>query len=617
MDARALAHRLEGDAYQHSREFRSLLCGEFFQTTRPTSPQQHTQLVEKWCRHFADMGLGRLGLPPSEGGDPFRFLCLGYELGLLDFNLMMRFGLQFGFVLRAVTRLGSEQQHQAWLDRITRMETSLCLAMTEVDHGSNVRGLQTEATFDPESKQLVLHTPNEGATKDYVTAAEFADVALLFGQLKSHQKSHGVHAFLVPLRSESGDLRPGITLTKCGEMGGLNGLSYSRLSFSQVSIGLDSLLNRHAHLDELGNYYCLLKSESHRFQAMLGTLVVGRSLIAAGASAGAKKCLTLALSYAARRRQFTAKAESLERTLLSYQSVQKKLMPALATLIAIDTGRSRLAQSQHEYFEDSVKDRELETFTGALKAYTSQFAVDTAQLCRQLCGGAGALQSSRLTDLRNDLDLFTTMEGDNTVLHLMVARNLVTDFRRGLDGKGLVKALGWVSKGVNLATQTGPLKSRDSSTEKLTSVEFLSQAMKFKRDRLRLSLGRRIRSRLNDGIDVFDAFNACQDHGLFLSRAYCEEKVFRTLRNVVESCPPGWDQRVLSQILNLYALSCLESDSGWYLEQGFLSSRQSKAIRDQVLELSASLAPEATKILEAFDLPLELLRSDLLEGTSN
>ena len=162
------------------------------------------------------------------------------------------------------------------------------------------------------------------------------------------------------------------------------------------------------------------------------------------------------------------------------------------------------------------------------------------------------------------------MEGDNTILNLMVARNLVTDFRRGLKGKGLVKALGWVSKGVNMATQTGPLKSRDSSSEKLTSVDFLSQAMKFKADRLRLSLGRRVRSRLTDGSTLFDSLNDCQDHCLFLARAYCEEKIYRCLRNVTESCPPGWDQRVLTQLLNLFALSRLEQDSGWFLEQGFL-----------------------------------------------
>ena len=522
---------------------------------------------------------------------------------------MMRFGLQFGFVLRAVARLGSPKQ-RPWLDKIATMQSSVCLAMTETDHGSNVQGLQTTATYDPQSQQLILNTPHPGAQKDFVTGARFADLALVFARLISRDEDLGVHAFLVTIREKNGDLLPEVELADCGATGGLNGLDYSRLTFHNLKLDRYRMLNGHGHLKADGTYKSLLKSESHRFNALIGTLVAGRSLITGGAAAGAKTCLFIALRYASKRRQFSADRGELERTVLSYQAVQERLMPPLATVIAIDAGRSRLAQCHHEYFEDSVKDRELETFTGALKAYASQFAVDTALKSRQTCGGAGCLVANRLTQLNRDLDMFTTMEGDNTVLELMVARNLLVDFQRDLSRSKIIKTLSWVGKSVNLAAQTHPLKSRDASSERLSSQEFLSAALRFRKNRLRHSLGRRVRTRVGDGLHIFDALNDCQSHCLALSKAYCEEKIYRCLRNLMEGCPPGWDRRMLTLTLNLFALSRIRADRGWFLEQGYLRPKQSQALRREVLSLCSKLAQESAMILEAFELPETLADFD-------
>ena len=613
MDPKALAHRLEGDFYDDSRRFRRLLAKEPFRRYQGNSPQEHQAEVERWCRWFAAQGLGKLGLPPSKGGDPSLFNALGYEIGFFDFNLMMRFGLQFGFLLRAVSRLGAGHQ-SPWLDKLAKMEKSACLAMTEAAHGSNVRGLQTTATYHKEQQIFLLHTPGPQAAKEYVTSLEQADVGLVFCRLKIGEADHGVHAFLVPLRDESGDLLPGVETEQCGLMGGLNGLSYGRLSFHNYPLQRENLLSRHAQVDEAGHYRCSLRSPSHRFNAMLGTLVVGRSLVTSGAAAGAKIALTLAIRYLHKRRQFSENAKSPERTLLSYQAMQKKLMPRLATLVALDSGRARLGQAQHQYFEEAVKDRELETFTGSLKAYTSSFAQESALVCRQVCGGAGCLAENRLTELVRDLTLFTTMEGGNTILELMTARNLLLDFQRGLDTPKIMKALGWVGKSVSKAAKTGPLKSRDTSSETLTSQEFLGSALRYKKERLLYSLARRVRSRLDEGRSLFDTLNECQEHCLLLSRAYCEEKVYRCLRNTWESCPPGWDKRVLGHLLSLFALSRIEDDKGWFLEQSYLTPGQSRAVRAQVLELCSVVAQEADQILDAFELTPHMLDSNLLDG---
>ena len=40
-----------------------------------------------------------------------------------------------------------------------------CYAQTELGHGSNVQGLETTATFDKETDEFIIHTPNIKATK--------------------------------------------------------------------------------------------------------------------------------------------------------------------------------------------------------------------------------------------------------------------------------------------------------------------------------------------------------------------------------------------------------------------------------------------------------------------
>ena len=62
-------------------------------------------------------------------------------------------------------------------------------------------------------------------------------------------------------------------------------------------------------------------------------------------------------------------------------------------------------------------------------------------MCREACGGAGYLQENRLPHLKADTDVFTTFEGDNTVLLQLVAKGLLTGYRDAfgsLEGWGKV-----------------------------------------------------------------------------------------------------------------------------------------------------------------------------------
>jgi acyl-CoA oxidase len=51
--------------------------------------------------------------------------------------------------------------------------------------GSNVQGIQTTATFDKETDEFIINTPNEGATKWWIgNAAVHGKFATVFARLK-------------------------------------------------------------------------------------------------------------------------------------------------------------------------------------------------------------------------------------------------------------------------------------------------------------------------------------------------------------------------------------------------------------------------------------------------
>lgn len=53
----------------------------------------------------------------------------------------------------------------AWLPRAMTFQIVGSYAQTELAHGSNVRGLQTTATYEPETQSFILDTPTLGAVR--------------------------------------------------------------------------------------------------------------------------------------------------------------------------------------------------------------------------------------------------------------------------------------------------------------------------------------------------------------------------------------------------------------------------------------------------------------------
>ncbi|MBN9618939.1 MAG: acyl-CoA dehydrogenase family protein, partial [Actinobacteria bacterium] len=406
---------------------------------------QRARVLDR-MRVLADQGYSRLGFPTRYGGaNDLGGSLTGFEmLALGDLSLLVKAGVQWGLFGGAILHLGTERHHRAYLADVITLDLLGCFAMTEAGHGSDVASLRTTATFDAGADEFVISTPDDSARKEYIgNAARDGRLAVVFAQLVTRGERQGVHAFVVPIRDEHGAPMPGVRIDDCGLKAGLNGVDNGRLWFDDVRIPRDSLLNRYGDVAADGTYRTPIENQTARFFTMLGTLVQGRISVAGGAGSATKVALTIAIRYGEKRRQF-AGPDGVEIPVLDYLAHQRRLLPALAKTYALHFAQLELVAGLDETTPDldAPRDaplderpvehpdrRELEARAAGIKAIGTWHATATIQACREACGGAGYLAENRLPGLKADTDVFTTFEGDNTVLLQLVAKELLTGYR--------------------------------------------------------------------------------------------------------------------------------------------------------------------------------------------
>src|SRR3954449_11331835 len=406
--------------------------------------EEHRERVLEWVRELASEGDTAIGYPERFGGkgSPGRSVTSFETLAMGDLSLLVKCGVQFGLFGGAILHLGTERHHAAYLRDVATMELPGCFAMTESGHGSNVQALETTATF--ENGEFVIHTPNDDARKDYIgNAARDGRMAVVFAQLHTGGESRGVHALLVPIRDEDGSPCDGVRLEDCGAKLGLNGVDNGRIWFDEVRVPRENLLDKYARVEPDGTYFSPIENPTKRFFTMIGTLIQGRISVSGAPLSATKVALTIAIRRALERRQFGPPGEP-EALLMDYRTHQRRLLPAIAKTYALAFAQQRLVNELDEAFadDDEAARRRLETFAAALKAVSTWHASETIQSCREACGGAGYLRSSRFAALKADTDVFTTFEGDNTVLLQLTAKNLLTDYKdqvSDLDPLGLAQ----------------------------------------------------------------------------------------------------------------------------------------------------------------------------------
>jgi acyl-CoA oxidase len=580
------------------------------------SIEDHRAQVLAWAKDLAGRGETVAGYPREYGGEgDLGGYVSGFEtLAFGDLSLLVKVGVQFGLFGGAVLHLGTERHHEAYLRDIASLELPGCFAMTEGGHGSDVQHVRTTATY--EDGGFTIHTPEPADHKDYIgNAARDGRMAAVFAQLIVGGSKRGVHALLVPIRDEDGTVCDGVRIEDCGPKLGLDGVDNGRIWFDHVRIPRDNLLDRHATVSEDGVYQSDIESPTKRFFSMLATLIQGRVSVCGAAINASKVALAIAVRHANARRQF-GPPDGEEVTLLTYRTHQRRLLPRLADAYALHFAQERLVAAMAEHFGDEgERGRELETMAAALKATGTWHATATIQECREACGGQGYLKANRLAALKADTDVFTTFEGDNTVLLQLVAKNLLTGFKHEFEERDAFGTAAFFAGQVfeavaersalrELVSRIGDdlIPGRDDEGS-LLEREGQLDTVRWREEHVLASLARRLRGGLDDeDADPFQLLIACQDHLVLAARAYADRLILEAFADAVERAPEE-HRELLGKLCDLHALHLFERERGWFQEHGRFSSTRSKAVIKAVNALCGELAPHARTLVDAFGVP--------------
>ena len=381
---------------------------------------------------------------------------------------------------------------------------------------------------------------------------------------------------------------------------GLNGVDNGLISFDSITIPKENMLDKFSSVDENGNFQSPIASDNKRFFSMLGTLVGGRIGIPRSAIAASKSGLTIAIRYADKRRQFGPDGTA-EVPILNYRMHQRRLLPLLAKTYACHFAMEYVTERFLNRKEDEMQ--EIEALAAGLKSYVTWHNTDTLQECREACGGKGFLSENRIDALKNDSDVYTTFEGDNTVLLQLVAKSRLSAYKEQFENMNLFTIIDYVvAKAKTSITEKNLFITRTKDEGHLLDSEFHLNAFQYRENSILNSAAKRLKRLMDEGMDPFDAVNVAQHHLYTLSLAFIERVVLEKFIEKIELTTDPELKLILKQLCDLYALHQIETHRGWYLEQGYMEGGKSKAIRKMVNQLCWEMRKDAVPLVNAFNI---------------
>lgn len=204
--------------------------------------------------------------------------CDGQICQSKDFLLMIKAiaddlptSLHWVMFLPNIVSLCDDEQQAEWLPLCRDWKMIGCYAQTEIGHGSNVRALETTATFFPErlggkpGGSWIIHSPTLTSSKAWPgTLGRTGNHAMVIARLiDGDGVDRGMHNFLVPLRSmQDHKLLPGVITGDLGPKIGYNNMDNGFARFDNVVIPRRNMAMRFATVDENGKYSKRLVSDA-------------------------------------------------------------------------------------------------------------------------------------------------------------------------------------------------------------------------------------------------------------------------------------------------------------------------------------------------------------------
>lgn len=503
----------------------------------------------------------------------------------------------------------SEEQQAYWLPRAEAWEVVGCYAQTELGHGSNVRALETTATYLPETDEIEINSPTTTSTKWWPGAlGRTANHAIVYARLILAGRDMGIHNFMVQIR-DMDTHRPlsGITAGDIGPKIGYNNQDNGFCRFDRVRIPRTNMAMKYATLSPGGEYTTLPARKVASYSSMTHVRVT----IVVNSGLALSQACTIAVRYSAVRRQgFTSKGDGSEECVLDYAMQQQRLLPLVATSYAFHVSGVAM---QRMAAGDDVET--LHIASSGLKALCSRITSDGIEACRKACGGHGYLAVSGIPELLGNYIQNVTVEGENFVIAQQTTRGLL---------KQLARARAAVQQGAYDRPTPVAVAGRDGDADYIYDLEgavsarctaqsakdFLSSELHCEAYKQRAAwqlreVERELAEAEASGLPREDAWNALCPDIIRASEAHCFHVLVRHFCDAVREfsgsarVSPALT-RVLENCSCLFNLYWMQEGIGDFLQSGYLDVQQATMLRSTARGMLAVLRPDAVALVDAW-----------------
>src|SRR3984957_9590198 len=282
---------------------------------------------------------------------------------------------------------GNAEQKQEYLPGIARGETRAAFCLSEPGAGSDVAGMKTRATEDPEVENgFILN-----GTKCWISGGMQADWFVVFAKVgdPSSRDHTSIGAFIVEADS------PGVTRPRVDKKMGVKGIDTTEIVFTDVKVPADQVIG--------GGFALVMQS----LNAM-------RPIVAARGLGLAEGALMYATEYVKNRAAFG-------KTIAEFQGIQWEIAKCATEIEA-----ARLLTYRGAWLADQgCFTKEYVPMLSMCKYYASEVAVKASGLAVQLLGAAGYMEEHPTEQYYRDARQLTIGEGTSQIQLGLIAKGVL------------------------------------------------------------------------------------------------------------------------------------------------------------------------------------------------